>query len=181
MSQSTKPAGYGPVAKTLHWLLFALLAAQFLIGWIMPDVHRNTKPDGLIAWHLGVGATIIALLVIRLAWRLYRPVPLEAANTPPWQNALAHATHWLLYFLLALILLLGWANASARGYPVTILGIIPLPPIMPVGSSIGMEAGDVHGLITWVLLGLIGLHVLGALYHRLVLRDRVLQRMLPGG
>jgi cytochrome b561 len=180
MSQSTKAAGYGPVAKTLHWLLFALLTAQFLVGWTMPDVHRDTKPDGLIAWHLGVGATIIALLVIRFVWRLYRPVPLETANTPPWQNALAHATHWLLYLVLAVIVLLGWANASARGYPVDILGVIPLPPIMPVGSRLGMEAGDVHGLITWVLLGLVGLHVVGALYHRLVLRDRVLHRMLPG-
>jgi cytochrome b561 len=181
MAQSSSTTGYGPVAKSLHWLIFALLAAQFLIGWIMPDIHRGTKPEGLIAWHLGVGATIIAVLMIRLAWRLYRPVPLDTATTPRWQNALAHATHWLLYLVLAIIVLLGWANASARGYPVTILGIIPLPPIAPVGSSFGLRAGDVHGLLTWVLLGLIGLHLVGALYHRLILRDRVLQRMLPGG
>jgi cytochrome b561 len=35
-------------------------------------------------------------------------------------------------------------------------------------------------LLTTVLLGVIGLHLVGALYHYFVLRDRVLQRMLPG-
>jgi cytochrome b561 len=35
-------------------------------------------------------------------------------------------------------------------------------------------------VLSWVLLGLIGLHIAAGLYHYLFLRDRVLQRMLPG-
>lgn len=172
--------GYGPLAKTLHWLIFALLGAQYALGWTMPDVHRDTKPEGLIAWHLGVGAAIIATVLIRLIWRALNPVPLETRNLPLWQTFLAHATHWLLYVGLVVLLGLGWANASARGFPITLLGVLPLPPIMPLGSRIGMEAGDVHIFVSWCLLALIGLDVAAALYHRLILRDKVLQRMLPG-
>jgi cytochrome b561 len=178
---STAEAGYGPIAKTLHWLIFTLLTAQYLLGWTMPDVHRDTKPDGLIAWHLEVGAAIIAVLALRLVWRAMRPVPLETRNVPAWQVLLARVTHWLLYLGLVTLLGLGWANASARGFPITLLGFIPLPPIMPPGSRIGMQAGDVHILVSWCLLAIVGLHVAGALYHRFVLRDRTLQRMLPGG
>jgi cytochrome b561 len=32
---------YGATAKTLHWLIVALLVAQYAIGWLMPDVHRG--------------------------------------------------------------------------------------------------------------------------------------------
>jgi cytochrome b561 len=37
--------------------------------------------------------------------------------------------------------------------------------------------GDLHQVLAWGLLGLIGLHLAGALYHHLILRDGVLRRM----
>ncbi|MGH7034700.1 MAG: cytochrome b [Stellaceae bacterium] len=181
MSQIETRTGYGLLAKTLHWLIFALLVAQYCLGWTMPDVHRDTKPEGLIAWHLAVGATILGVVLIRLVWRAMRPVPLDRASLPRWQARLAQATHWLLYIGLVVMLLLGWANASARGFPVLFLGLIPLPPIMPVGSRLGLGFGDIHIFLSWCLLALIALHVLAALYHRLILRDLVLQRMLRSG
>jgi cytochrome b561 len=171
--------GYGPVAKVLHWLITALLMIQYGLGWVMPEVHRNTKPDGLIAWHLGVGATIVAVVAVRLVWRLFHPVPLVSDAVAPWQNLLARITHWGLYLGLTLLLALGWANASARGWSVTLFRIVPLPAIMPSGARLGMQAGDVHSLVGWLFLALVGLHVVAALYHRLILRDQVMQRMLP--
>jgi len=42
--------------------------------------------------------------------------------------------------------------------------------------------GDVHDLVAnYVMLTLVGLHVLAGLYHYFIRRDGVLQRMLPGG
>ncbi|HYM02308.1 MAG TPA: cytochrome b [Stellaceae bacterium] len=180
-STSPRPeTGYDAVHKLFHWLVFVLVAVQFTIGWRMPEIHRDTKPDGAIAWHLAVGATILAVAALRLAWRLYRPVPLLRDGVPPWEQRIAAWTHGLLYVLLFAMLLLGWANASARGYPAPVLGLIPLPGIAPEGSRLGMRAGDLHALLSWALLGLIGLHVAAALYHRFIRRDRVMQRMLPG-
>jgi cytochrome b561 len=171
--------GYGPIAKILHWLIALLLVVQYGLGWLMPHVGRNTKPEGLIAWHLWIGAVIIAVLAIRLIWRVTHPVPLLRDNVPGWQHVLAAVTHWGLYLILVVLLALGWANASARGWSVTLLGIVPLPSIAATGSPFGMRAGDIHSFIGWILLALVGLHVLAVLYHRLILRDQVLQRMLP--
>lgn len=170
--------GYGAIAKTLHWLIVALLISQYALGWIMPHVRRNTLPVGLIFWHVSIGMLILVVLALRLVWRLARPVPLPG-GMPLWQHWAARVSHELLYAALLLQLMLGWANASARGWKVDIFGAAPMPWIVPAASSFGMAAGDIHDDFAFVLLGLITLHVAAALYHHVVLRDNVLRRMLP--
>ena len=41
-----------------------------------------------------------------------------------------------------------------------------------------LESG--HGILAWTLAALFVVHVIGALYHRLIRKDDVMQRMLPG-
>jgi cytochrome b561 len=73
---NTETPGYGAVAKILHWAIFFLLAAQYAIGSIMPHIGRKTVDEGWVAWHFSVGAAILFFIVIRLLWRLWKPVPL---------------------------------------------------------------------------------------------------------
>ena len=168
---------YGAVARTLHWVTVLLIALQFVIGWTMPDVHKDTKPVGLIAWHLGVGATLIAVMVFRVVWRLtHRPAP---DDLPPLLDIVSRITHFFLYIGLLLVPLLGWINASSRGGTVRLAGVMPYPSLSSTGSSFGHKMGDVHGILAWALFALIVVHVAAALFHRLVLKDHVLQRMLP--
>jgi cytochrome b561 len=168
---------YDAVARTLHWLTVLLVAVQFVIGWTMPDVHKDTQPVNVIAWHLGVGATLVAVMAMRVIWRsTHWPMP---AELPPLLSVVARITHVLLYATLVAVPLLGWMNASSRGWTVRLLGIVPYPALSEPGSTFGHEMGDVHGILAWVLFALIGLHVVAALFHRFVLKDHVLQRMLP--
>jgi cytochrome b561 len=169
---------YGPVAKTFHWLIFALLAAQYAIGSIMPHIGRKTLDEGWVAWHLSVGAAILLVIVLRFVWRLGNPVP-ALISIAPWERVLAYATHWALYILVFAMTVLGWAAANSRGWDVKLFGVVTLPALVPKGSAWGHEAGDIHNILVYVLLGFIALHVAGALFHYFVRRDRVLQRMLP--
>ncbi|ABE35833.1 prokaryotic cytochrome b561 family protein [Paraburkholderia xenovorans LB400] len=171
-----RPA-YDAVARTLHWLTALLVALQFMIGWTMPDFHKDTQPVNLIAWHLGVGATLVAVMAIRVIWRLtHQPTSDEL---PPLLSNVSRITHVLLYAALVIVPLLGWINASSRGWTVRLLGVVRYPALSELGSAFGREMGDVHGILAWVLFALIGLHVMAALFHRLILKDHVLQRMLP--
>ena len=86
----------------------------------------------------------------------------------------------MLYVLLLILPLLGWAAASARGWRVTLLPGVALPALLPRGSKSGFQAGDVHTFLAYTLLAIVALHIAAALYHRLILRDQVLARMLPG-
>ena len=173
--------GYGGVAKSLHWLIVLLLVVQFALAWTMPEIHRGTRPETLINLHLSVGTVILLVALLRLAWRLRFTVPLVTDNVPRWQHRAAQASHSLLYLLLLLMPLLGWANASARGWTIDFFGLAALPPLLPENSPLGRELGDVHIWTSYVLLGFLGLHVAAALYHHFWLRDRVLRRILWGG
>jgi cytochrome b561 len=169
--------GYGTVAKILHWLIFVLLAVQYAIGSIMPHIGRRTQDEGWVAWHFYVGAIILLVIAARLVWRLFHPVPLLPSMTP-WERVVSGITHWALYGLVLAMTLLGWAATNARGWEVPLFGIVNLPHIAPNGSDWGHEAGDIHDVLVYVLLGFIVLHVSGAFYHYYVKRDRVVARML---
>lgn len=167
---------YTPVAKALHWVIVLLLIVQYTLGWTMPEIGRGTVPETLIDLHLSVGALILLTVLVRIGWRVaYAPPPL--IGLPAWQMALSHATHALLYLVLIAIPVLGWMSASARGWDVTLFGLVSLPHI-DFGLS-GGQTGDLHVLLSYVLLALVGVHVLAALYHGFVLRDAVLDRILP--
>ena len=170
---------YNIVAQALHWLVLLLLIAQFAVAWTMPDITKTTPDAGLVAWHLSIGLSILLVMALRLAWRLTHRPPAAPRDLPPVLRALSRLTHGLLYATLIVLPLLGWANASSRGYPAKLFGVITLPALVPTGDAFGHTLGGVHGTLALVLLGLLALHVAGALYHLVVLRDDTVQRMLP--
>ena len=171
---------YGSLAVLLHWVIVALLAAQYAVGWLMPHIGRDTPNEGLVSWHLSIGVAILAVMVFRLAWQVTHPVALLPA-TAQWQNQLAQATHVVIYLLVIINPMLGWAAADYRGWDVVLFGFITLPVLAAKGTPWAHTAGDVHIFLIYALLGVLALHVLAALYHHFVQHDRVLRRMLPGG
>jgi cytochrome b561 len=170
---------YGSAAKLFHWATAALLAAQFAIGWLMPDIRRGMQPERMMNLHLSIGILILALMTARAAWRLAYGAPPPEASLPAWQRIASQLVHGALYLLVFAMTLSGWLFASMRGWEITIFGAFPVPSLVTEGSALGRALGQWHGALSWVLLGLVGLHVAAALAHLLVFRDRVLQRMLP--
>ena len=146
----------------------------------MPHIGRNTVPEAWINLHFSVGVLILTLMVVRLVARLTLGVPHLPADIPGWQRIAAQASHLALYVLLAVIPLLGWANASARGFTISLFGLLPLPALVETGNAFGRAVGDVHANLAIVLIVLVGLHVLAALYHQLVRRDHIFRRIWFG-
>jgi cytochrome b561 len=179
MTNSGSPH-YTGTAKTLHWLIVALLISQFAVAWIMPGIGRNTVPETLINLHFSIGVLIIAVAVVRLAWRVTHGELAPLDGIPPWQIASAHIVHWLLYVLLFVIPVLGWINAAYRGLPVIMFGL-ELPKLVATRVAEWRWTGNIHVLLAnYVMLAVVGLHVAAALYHWLVRRDGVMQQMWPG-
>ncbi len=170
---------YGSSAKLFHWATAALLAAQFTVGWLMPDIRRGMQPERLMNLHLSIGILILTLMTARGAWRLAHGAPPPEASLPAWQRLASQLVHAALYLLVFAMTLSGWLFASMRGWEITIFGAFPVPSLVAEGSTLGRALGQWHGVLSWVLLGVVGLHVAAAFAHLLVFRDRVLQRMLP--
>lgn len=170
---------YGTTAKTFHWLIVALLLVQYLIGWLMPDLHRGMKPGVGMTFHVSFGMSILVLIVLRLLWRLTHPVAPES-TLPLWQRLSSELVHWMLYILVLATTLTGWLFASFRGWSVSYFYLFRLPMLASDNAAAGKAIDGLHQVAEWTLLVFIGLHVLAALAHLFVYRDRVMQRMLPG-
>jgi cytochrome b561 len=169
---------YGTTAKVFHWLVVALLVAQYLIGWLMPDIHRGMKPGVAMTFHVSTGLLILATIVLRLAWRLTHPVAPES-SLPRWQRLISEAVHWLLYVLVIATAFSGWLFASFRGWSMSLFYLVPMPMLASDNAAAGKAIDGLHQALQWTLLVVIGLHVAAAMAHLFVFRDRVMQRMLP--
>lgn len=169
---------YTRTAVGLHWSIAALVLTGLFMGWTMTEMEVSPQRLKVYNWHKWVGVTVLALAVLRLAWRLtHRPPPLAAA-TPGWQRAGARIAHGLLYLLLIAMPVSGWIYSNYTGYPVVYLGKIPLPDLVERNRELAPQWLDVHVTLSVVLVVVVALHVLAALYHQFVLRDGTLRRML---
>lgn len=170
---------YSGVAIAFHWVIALFVIVNIAVGILHEPV------PALGAWmpgHKAIGITVLFLTLGRLAWRLaHRPPPLPA-ETKAWERGVAHATHWTLYALLLAMPITGWLMVSGaeKRRPLTWFGAFDIP-YLPVSRAAGGFGGDAHGVLGWLMLALVVLHVGAALRHHLILRDTVLLRMLPGG
>jgi cytochrome b561 len=173
-----KQLHYGTTAKVLHWLIVALLIVQYPLGWFMPDIHRGMRPGDAMTLHISFGITILALIVLRLFWRITHPVAPES-SLPAWQQLISEALHWLLYAIVLATTMTGWIFASERGWAISLFFTAPLPLLPTEGSLLASSIGKWHGTLEWTLLLMIGSHAAAAMAHTFVFRDRIMQRMLP--
>ncbi|BCX19555.1 MAG: cytochrome b [Geminicoccaceae bacterium] len=164
----------------LHWTMAALILAAIPIGWRMGDLEPGPLQDALYHLHRSIGVTVLALALVRVVVRRVAGAPPPHPSLAPWQRTLSVAVHHLLYLLFFVVPILGWAGTSAFGAPIVVWGLFELPPILPRNEPLSEILLGAHGLFASTLAGLVLLHVAGALYHALIRRDGVMQRMLFG-
>ena len=171
---------WGWVAQLLHWTIVVLIIVQFWLGYATRWAPTDFKKLPTVVPHKSWGITILALAVIRLAWRLFNPTPLLPSNLKPWERAAAHFTHYGLYILLFAMPLTGWIASSARGFSVSWAGLVQLPNFVASGNRPLYDSlMTFHYWLSWTLVTIALLHVAAAFKHHFVLKDDVLRRMLP--
>lgn len=180
---ATPSTRYDPIAVTLHWLIAFSILAMIPLGFFMGDLPVSVKFDAY-AVHKSLGITILALSLFRLLWRLMNPPPALPEGMKPHEKLLAHAAHWVLYFLMIAMPLTGWLMVSAsKKYPTIFfwMGEVPFIP-MPMGidgKATAETFGEIHEMLAIGAIFLVALHVAAALKHHCIVKDNVLTRMLP--
>lgn len=174
------PAHYSAVAQTIHWLTALLVLVAFVYGpggseERVYSAARNF--DRQIHESLGMG--VFALLVVRVVWRLFdtRPAP---EPMPRWMVLASKAVQGLLYLLLFAVPMTAILGAWLEGHPLTLLAGIEIAPVVGESRALGGKLAELHTWLGDVILWLAGFHALAALYHHVVIGDRVFASMLPG-
>ncbi len=199
--QGNTTQAWGGLSKTFHWLfVLAILIevpAGFLMSWTygMGLRHADVLPlhNMLSQLHHTLGFILLALVLARLGWRAKHPTPALPAGLATYQRWLARLTQGALYALLIVIPLSGWAaltsladSAEFGKTQIWFFGSDAFPPMpfltpKPFNDASGYRLfGGMHRSLLLIGAGLITLHIIGALWHHFVRKDRVLVAMLPG-
>ena len=174
--QSLAPYRYHPLLVSLHWLLAVLIVFSLAMGFAVLTNIPNVSPDKIFALrgHMIAGIAILVLMLVRLAARLgtRRPAPVSTGNAL--LDRLAPAMHYALYGVVLLMAASGIGLAVQADLPGIVFGGsgARLPE-----SFAAFRPRAVHGVLAWLLLALVGLHVAAAAFHQFVLRDGLLSRM----
>jgi cytochrome b561 len=169
------PFRYHPVLIALHWVSAVGVGLAFATGKLLLEQMPNSPSDKLIllGLHMALGSAILALTIARFLVRIFTAKPRRAATGSALLDALAVVTHYSLYGALLLMAVSGLATAIMAGYPAIVLGDVARP--LPDTSQ--LLPRFVHGVMSWVIALLVGLHVLGALYHHIIRNDGLIRRM----
>lgn len=186
MPASVVSAGYPPLLKTIHWLTALVIIALLGIGWTMTgDLPLGGLSRGMLfSLHKSLGVLVLALTLLRLAWRVgHQPPPLPP-GLKPWELRLVGLVHRTFYVLLLVQPLVGWAMytmspGKSRFFGLFRIPDLPFVPGFPHGGGAGEVLEGIHGFVAAVFAVLIVLHVGAALKHHFVVRDDVLLRMAP--
>jgi cytochrome b561 len=171
---------YGRVARAIHWLIGAFAVMVVALGWASGSApHNSPARDGLLLLHRSVGLAILGLMVVRALWRWRHPPPVPPSALGRAERALVRLTHFGLYLIFLVMPIAGYLNAAAAGHAVSFFGLVSIPPLPAINQRVSQLAIAVHLLGQYAVYGLVSLHVIGALYHGIVRRDGVLERMLP--
>lgn len=173
----TEPAArYDNFSILLHWATAALIILLWVIAQVIDDFARGTPRMMVRSVHIALGLTLAVVIVARLAWRASprRRAPLAEAGL---LGTAARIMHYGLYVLVIATIALGITNVWTRGD--TIFGLFTIPKLSPGNAGLKETVEGVHEWFGNALLIVAALHAAAGLFHRFVLKDEVLQRMLP--
>jgi len=170
-------AGYTFLAKLLHWLTALLVIGLLCLGLWMVGLPNGGLKSGSIAWHKGIGVTVLALTVLRLLWLWRAKAPALPASVGPWERRLAPWSHTMLLVLLLVMPISGWLMSSAGGNSVVWFGVLPLPDLVDRDPLLAKMLRTLHHWSAYALIAVIVLHVGAVIRHDMLRRDGIFRRM----
>ena len=172
---SNVPSQCALFSRILHWLMAIMLLTMLFIGSAMVASLGNYHK--LLALHRPLGIMILILAIVRLINRLFTTLPPFPPTMSEMERRIATASEKLLYGLMIALPIVGWGMLSAARYPVVMFGPVHLPPILPAAPALYAVLRTTHTILAYLLFLTFLTHLSAVLFHTLVVRDRLLDRM----
>jgi cytochrome b561 len=153
-----------------------LLVGMVALGWYMISIEHQPNGRWYFNLHKSFGIVTGMLILLRVLWRLSHQLASLPISVPHWQAWLSRLVQGLLYVCMIAMPLTGFVGASFSKHGILFFGY-PLPSWVHPDHRVSSVLFDAHGIIAWVLVGLVSLHVLAAFKHLIVNKDGVFQRM----
>lgn len=189
---------YTRTAVLLHWLIGLAILGMLAFGLWMTGLPKDApKVASFDLFELGIytlqldepvsprtlyfnlhksfGITLLVLIVLRIVWRFIHKPPVPLDSWKAWERRLSGLSHKALYVLMIVMPLSGIIMSAYGKYSVKWFGVVLIEGMD--NKPIREFFLTVHEISAWILLGLIALHVVGALKHWVIDRDDTMRRM----
>ena len=175
---------YSGLARFFHW--FSVLIVFIMIGTGLLMVYRGKDLDlwdqltnNLYLTHKTLGLALLALIVLRLLYRMFHGALEDEPTLNFFQRFMSHSTHWALYGLLIGLPVVGWYGISL--FPaLNTFGGLKIPALVAPDQGLSKQVFWLHAMMAYALMTLITMHIGASFYHHFIRGDNVLRRMLPG-
>ncbi|MDB3872264.1 cytochrome b/b6 domain-containing protein [Candidatus Pelagibacter sp.] len=175
MSVLNNKSKYGLLSKLFHWLTAAGLIIQIPLGFYLVDLDFDQTRVDIENYHILFGLIIFYATLIRLIFKLLTSVPDFKGSAFQGQKFIAKLNHLLLYLTLLTVTFSGILKKLFNGESLVIF-------FKKINLTYNYELSEqfysIHILANYTLIGLITLHILAVLFHKFLLRENILKRIL---
>lgn len=191
---------YTKTAILLHWLIALGIFGMFALAFFMTELPKEAPKQmsydlfnwGIYTWnlaeeasprafyynlHKSIGITLLALIIIRVLWRVTHKPPALLSSYKAWERKLSTGAHHLLYLVMIVMPVSGLIMSVSGKYGVKWFGIDFLAGLD--NKPLREIFHETHEIAALILLLLIVLHIVGALKHKFIDKDETMDRMLP--
>lgn len=191
MSTKNTAQSYGSVAKWFHWTTAILILGSYCAVYYRHWFTEEKTPENWTALqlHLSFGVTIAVVVLLRIIWRAMNRLPDPEPGTRI-EHLAAHTGHYALYAVMVIMVVTGYIGT---GVNTDYFFLFEIPKFestqmfsVIVSDGLGMTFKEfekpvdfVHKDImgAWLVWLLVLGHVLAALYHHFIKKDRTLYKM----
>ncbi len=157
---------YHASIRIIHWLMFVLFAIIFVLGAVMIE-FKEAEPWAMYGIHKSTGVLVFLLVLFRFIARWLTQIPPHPAEISQLNHRIAQGVVHLLYLLMILVPLSGYALSNVHGHHVDLYGL-PLPDLFPKGDEWWKElTSSAHYYLTYTFLGVFLLHLAGVIKHHI--------------
>lgn len=170
---------YSRGSKFFHWLIAVIVICMLGGSFFLDDLPDPYIPTAFMI-HKSFGITVLVLMLLRLFWLKYTARPPLPVLMPAWEKYLSRFVQYSLYFFLIIQPLSGWILSVAANRIPSWFGLVELPlPGVSTNKALADFMDASHITIAWIIIGLLVLHIAGALKHHYINKDNVLRSILP--
>lgn len=172
-----------PISRLLHWLVGLGFIFLTVIGIYM----ANTEAWNLYPIHKSTGIILFVIILLRVIWRFRQGWPEPVSQYKKAEQFLSKTIHWILLLGTLMMPVSGMLYSGLSGHGFDIFGWVlvdkfPDPDnpdqVLPRDEYFSALSEQTHEILGYTLSFAIVLHIIGALKHHFIDKDRTLLRML---
>ncbi len=172
------PRIFGLISILFHWITALLVIALFFVGQVMKDLPRGPEKGELMNLHQSLGMILLALVFLRLFWRISQGFPEPVSALTTLMNKIARIWHWSLMLVVVAVPVFGYLASESGFRGVPFFDFFIFPDVLESNFELRQQFGDIHAGLVKVLVPLVIIHILAAFKHHFWNKDITLKRML---